>query len=157
TNNILSPANGKPIIGPTQDIVLGLYYMTRGRPFSRGHGRIFSSPNEVLIAYESGSVELQAEVKVRVEGKMYDTTIGRVLFYDVFPEKFGFEYANKVMTNKELGNLIYDCFRFCDDKATVILSDRLKDLGYRFATIAGISIAMADMTIPASKEESLRA
>jgi DNA-directed RNA polymerase subunit beta' len=156
TNNILSPAHGKPIIVPTQDIVLGLYYLTRERPYALGHGRAFSNPDEVLLAYESKAVDLQAGIKVRIDGKVWDTTVGRVLLYDVIPDKFGFEHANKVMKKKELQNLVDTCFRLCGSKATVILSDRLKDLGYYYATIAGISISMADMVIPESKIKLLK-
>jgi len=152
TNNILSPANGKPIIGPTQDIVLGLYYMTRERPFAKGQGRVFSSPEEVLMAYEEKVIDLQAKVKVRIEGKLWETTVGRVLLYDVFPDKLGFEHADKVMNKKQLGKLIDDCFRLCGAKDTVLLSDRLKNTGYKFSTRAGISIAMADMEIPDAKK-----
>ena len=155
TNNILAPAHGKPIIVPTQDIVLGLYYLTRERPFAKGSGRVYSSPDEVRHAFESDLTHLQAKIKVRVNGKLEDTTVGRVLLFDVFPKGFGFQFANKTMTKKELGNLVNECFRQCGNKATVILSDRLKDLGYKFATKAGISIGMADMTIPASKAKLL--
>ena len=155
TNNILSPANGRPIIVPTQDIVLGLYYMTRERPFARGENKIFSNRGEVRLAYESGIVDLQARIKVRMDGKMYETTAGRVLLHDVFPEGLGFEYANQVMNKKTLGNLVNECFRECGNKATVLLSDRLKDLGYRYATKAGISIAMKDMRIPDAKRTLL--
>lgn len=155
TNNILSPAHGKPIIVPTQDIVLGLYYMTRERPYVKGTGKIFCHPDEVSLAYESGEVDLQALIKIRVEGTMYETTVGRVLLYDVFPKGLGFEYANKTMTKKSLGDLVDECFRQCGNKATVLLSDRLKNLGYRFATKAGISIAMKDMAIPAAKVDLL--
>ncbi len=153
TNNILSPAHGKPIIVPTQDIVLGIYYMTRERPFALGTGRVFSDKDEVILAYESKTVDLQAAIKVRIDGKIQATTAGRVILYDVFPAGLGFEIANRTMKKKELGNLVNECFRLCGNKATVILSDRLKDLGYRFATKAGISIAMADMLIPESKVE----
>jgi DNA-directed RNA polymerase subunit beta' len=151
TNNVLSPANGKPIIVPSQDIVLGLYYLTRERPFAKGSGKVFSSPDEVRHAYESGLIDIQASIKVRVDGILEATTVGRVLLYDIFPEGFDFKYANKVMSKKELGNLVNECFRLCGNKATVILSDKLKDLGYKFATKAGISIGMTDMTIPPSK------
>ena len=155
TNNILAPAHGKPIIVPTQDIVLGIYYLTRERPFAFGSGQVFSSPDEVRLAYESELVHLQAAIKVRVDGSLQATTVGRVLLYDVFPESLDFKYANKTMTKKELGNLVNECFRICGNKATVILSDKLKDLGYRFATKAGISIGMSDMNIPASKAKLL--
>ena len=151
TNNILSPAHGKPIIVPSQDIVLGVYYMTRERPFAKGQGRVFSSPEEVRIAYESRDVHLQAKIKVRVDGKMYDTTVGRTMLYDIFPEGLGFENCNKIMNKRELGDLVSECFRLCGDKATVIFSDQLKNTGYRFATRAGISISMQDMRIPDAK------
>ncbi|HMO17565.1 MAG TPA: DNA-directed RNA polymerase subunit beta' [Oligoflexia bacterium] len=155
TNNVLAPANGKPIIVPSQDIVLGIYYLTRERPFARGTGQIFSSPDEVRHAYDSELVDLQAAIKVRVDGKMENTTVGRVLLYDICPEGLTFDHVNKVMTKKQLGNLVDECFRLCGNKATVILSDKLKDLGYRYATKAGISIGMADMTIPDAKAELL--
>ena len=156
SNNVLSPANGKPIIGPTQDIVLGLYYMTRERPFSMGEGRVFSGIEEVVLAYESGVVALQAKIKCRIEGKLRETTVGRVILYDAFPEKFGFESADKVFNKKELGRLIDDCYRICGPKATVILSDRLKNLGYQYSTKAGISISLKDMVIPESKATLLK-
>jgi len=153
SNNILSPAHGKPIIVPTQDIVLGLYYLTRERPYALGEGRVFASPEEVQLGLEEKVVSLQSRVKVRVEGKLQDTTVGRVILFSCFPEKLDFKYANKVMNKKELGNLINECFRLCGNKATVILADRLKDLGYQFATKAGISISINDMEIPKSKED----
>ena len=156
TNNILSPAHGKPIIVPTQDIVLGLYYLTRERPFALGEGRIFSSAEEVLLAYEAKTVHLQAKIKCRIDGKLWETTVGRVFLYNVFPKGLGFEAANIVMKKKDLGNLINECFRHCGSKATVILADKLKNLGYHFATVAGVSIAMANMAIPQSKAELLQ-
>ncbi|MDD2943148.1 MAG: DNA-directed RNA polymerase subunit beta' [bacterium] len=155
TNNILSPANGRPIIGPTQDIVLGLYYMTRERPFAKGTGKIFSSTQEVIMAFEAGKVDLQAGIKCRIEGKLFDTTVGRVIMYDAFPEKIGFENANRVMDKKSLGALVDQSFRQSGNKMTVILADRIKDLGYRFSTIAGISISIKDMSIPESKARLL--
>ncbi|MCB0345094.1 MAG: DNA-directed RNA polymerase subunit beta', partial [Bdellovibrionales bacterium] len=93
TNNILSPANGKPIIGPSQDIVLGLYYMTRERPYAKGSGRVFSSPEEVVMAFEMKTVDLQAGIKVRIHGKIHETTVGRVLLYDIFPDGLSFDHA----------------------------------------------------------------
>ncbi len=155
TNNILSPAHGKPIITPSQDIVLGAYYMTRERPFVKGTGKVFANPLEVRFAHEMGDIDLQAKIKCRVEGKLYETVVGRVLLYDIFPEGLPFEFCNKVMNKRELSDLVGECFRHCGDKATVIFSDRLKDLGYRFATKAGLSISMQDMAIPDSKAELL--
>ncbi|MFP3929025.1 MAG: DNA-directed RNA polymerase subunit beta' [Desulfobacteraceae bacterium] len=155
TNNILSPANGEPIIVPSQDIVLGIYYMTRDRPFDKGEGRVFSSPDEVRIAYDSGELGLHASIKVRINGSLVDTTTGRVLLYEIFPADLPFSLINKVMNKRELRSLVYECYRREGIKATVILSDRLKDIGYKYATLSGISISMNDMTIPSKKGEIL--
>jgi DNA-directed RNA polymerase subunit beta' len=161
TNNILSPANGKPIIVPTQDIVLGLYFMTRERLAARGEGKIFSNFGEVRIAYDQGEVELQARIKVRVPaetggtGGLVDSTVGRVLLYEIVPPEIPFADVNKVMKKKELGALIDLAYRHSGNKATVIFADRLKDLGYEMATRAGISIGIKDMVIPDSKHTFL--
>jgi DNA-directed RNA polymerase subunit beta' len=156
TNNILSPANGKPIIIPTQDIVLGIYYMTRDRPFVKGEGKVFSNPEEIRIAYDAREVDLHARIKVRIDGALVETTVGRVLLKEVIPEEIPFSLINKVMKKSELANLIDYCYRFCGEKKTVILSDRLKDLGYRNATLAGLSIAIDDMLIPSNKATLLK-
>ena len=159
TNNILSPAHGKPIIVPTQDIVLGLYYMTRDKPFVKGEGKIFSSPEEVRMAYDAGEVDLHAAVKVRLrenggEGRV-ETTVGRVLLREILPPEVPFSFVNKVLNKKELATLIDQCYRFAGNKSTVILADQLKDLGFRYATQAGISICIDDMIIPPRKAELL--
>ena len=156
TNNILSPANGKPIIVPTQDIVLGLYYMTRDRPHAKGSGRLFSSPAEVRVAYDQGEVDLQAPITVRIDGERVETTVGRVLLYEIVPSMIPFKEINRVMKKKELANLIDISFRLAGNKDTVILADRLKDMGFRHATKAGISISIKDMVIPPSKEQLLK-
>jgi DNA-directed RNA polymerase subunit beta' len=156
TNNILSPANGKPIIVPTQDIVLGLYYMTRDRLRAKGSGRLFSSPTEVRMAYDQSEVDIQAPITVRINGERIDTTVGRILLYEVVPTVIPFKEVNRVMKKKELANLIDISYRLAGNKATVILADRLKDIGYENATKAGISISIKDMVIPPSKEELLK-
>ena len=156
TNNILSPANGKPIIVPTQDIVLGIYYMTRDRRFVKGEGKVFSNVEEVRIAYDANELDLQARIKVRINGKLEETTVGRVLLKEIIPEEIPFALINKVMKKGELANLIDHCYRFCGDKKTVILSDRLKTLGYRYATLAGLSISIDDMLIPSNKAALLQ-
>ena len=156
TNNILSPANGKPIIVPSQDIVLGLYYLTRERPNVKGAGKVLASPAEVRIAYDQGEVALQARIRVRVDGEMYDSTVGRVLLYEIVPHQIPFREVNHVMKKKELGNLIDLSYRLAGNKATVIFADKLKDTGYSYATKAGASIALKDMVIPASKERLLK-
>ena len=156
TNNILSPANGKPIIIPTQDIVLGIYYMTRERPYVKGEGKILSNTEEVRVAYDANEVDLHARIKVRLDGELVETTVGRVLLRDILPEEIPFRLINKVMKKSELANLIDYCYRYGGEKKTVLLSDRLKDLGYRYATLAGISISIDDMMTPSNKEKLLQ-
>ncbi|MGC2760634.1 MAG: DNA-directed RNA polymerase subunit beta', partial [Candidatus Binatus sp.] len=190
TNNILSPASGKPVIVPTQDMVLGLYYMTRERPLARGEGKNFANVEEVRIAYDHEEVDLHAKITVRMSpqvatgiapaapetsthprGKAKEraaaaaaampryervaTTVGRVLLYEIVPLEIPFTELNKTMKKKELGNLIDFVYRRAGDKATVIFADRLKDIGFEFATKAGISISIKDMTIPPQKAHLL--
>ncbi len=182
TNNILSPASGKPIIVPTQDMVLGLYYMTRERPLAKGEGKIFASPDEVRVAFDHGEVDLQARVTVRMapaklvveedeDGRpatqaagenghglgleRIATTVGRILLYEIVPPEVPFAEVNRTMKKKELGNLIDIVYRRAGDKATVIFADRMKDVGFEFATRAGISISIKDMTIPPQKGQLL--
>jgi DNA-directed RNA polymerase subunit beta' len=162
TNNILSPANGKPIIVPTQDIVLGCYYMTRERAFARGEGKVFAAPEEVRVAFDHGAVDLQARIKVRVTDRpvkgqltkdLLETTVGRVLLMEVVPKEVDFTQVNQVMTKKALGALIDGCYRACGQKDTVILADKVRTIGYSQATAAGISISIDDMRIPPEKPE----
>ncbi|MBN2539075.1 MAG: DNA-directed RNA polymerase subunit beta', partial [Deltaproteobacteria bacterium] len=151
TNNILSPANGKPIIVPSQDMVLGIYYMTRSREYVKGEGMTFSDPGEVRSAYDAEAVDLHATIRVRMNGKMVDTTVGRILLYEIIPDGIPFDLTNRVMNKKEIANLIDYAYRHSGAKTTVILADRLKDLGYKYATISGMSIAIGDLAIPESK------
>ncbi len=151
TNNILSPANGKPIILPSQDIVLGLYYMTRPREFAYGEGRLFSSPEEVRTAFDAGEVDLQARIKVRVQGKIQKTTVGRTLLTEIVPAKVPFSLYNQVLTKRASAELIDRTYRMCGSKDTVLLADALRTWGYNYATNAGISISIGDMEIPAAK------
>ena len=155
TNNILSPAHGKPIIVPTQDIVLGLYYMTRQRPGALGEGKIFSGFDEVRIAYDQGAVGLHASVKVRVNGELAETTVGRALLFDIVPDGVEFSQVNHVMNKRALGELVDIAYRQCGNKACVILADRLKDLGFTMATRAGVSIGIKDLEIPEGKKTLL--
>jgi DNA-directed RNA polymerase subunit beta' len=152
TNNILSPASGRPIIVPSQDIVLGCYYMTRERPFARGEGMRFSGVEEVEAAYAHGAVDIQASIECRIEETREKTTVGRVLLWDVVPDGLPFDLVNKVMDRKALGALIDACYRRCGQKATVLLADRLRTLGYTHSTKAGISICIDNMEIPAKKD-----
>ena len=151
TNNILSPAHGKAVIAPTQDIVLGLYSVTRDRTGALGEGKVFSNPDEVRIAYDQGGVELQARIKVRMDRELVETTVGRVLLYEIVPPEIPFSDVNRTMKKKELGGLIDSAFLKAGNKSTVIFADRLKDMGFEHGTKAGISIGIQDMMIPESK------
>jgi DNA-directed RNA polymerase subunit beta' len=155
TNNILSPAHGKPIIVPSQDIVLGLYYMTRERPFGKGEGKIFGNPTEVHFAYDAGVVTLQTKIKCRINGKIVDTTVGRSLLSEVVPEEIPFSAYNKVLGKKDLAELIDLCYRMTGNKKTVLLADHLMQTGFRQAMRAGISISVHDMLMPPEKKELL--
>ncbi|MFH0900947.1 MAG: DNA-directed RNA polymerase subunit beta' [Pseudomonadota bacterium] len=165
TNNILSPAHGKPIIVPSQDIVLGLYYLTRERIFAKGDYRetkpglegirgVFSGMDEARMAYDHGEVDLQAAIMCRVPGEKRPvrTTVGRVLLYEICPRAIPFAAVNRVMGKKQLADLIDLVYRFYGQKETVLLADRLRTLGYTEATKAGISICIDDMLIPAQKQ-----
>jgi DNA-directed RNA polymerase subunit beta' len=158
TNNILSPAHGKPIIVPSQDMVLGIYYMTRDKYFAKGEGKILASPEEVRMAYDAGELDLHARINVRLRNlasderpRIIETTTGRVLLREILPENVPFAAINKVMTKKELSNLVDVCYRLAGNKDTVILADRLKEIGFRYSTEAGISICIDDMVIPGGK------
>ncbi|NIP31118.1 MAG: DNA-directed RNA polymerase subunit beta', partial [Candidatus Dadabacteria bacterium] len=155
TNNILSPAHGKPIILPTQDIVLGLYYMTRDAASDRGDGKIFSSTEEVSFAYDTGEVGIHAKIRVKVDGSVHETTVGRVLLFEVVPEGIPFKMTNKVMTKRAIEGVVDACFRLSGGKNTVLLADRLRTLGFKYSTKSGASISIADMIIPDSKKELL--
>ena len=155
TNNILSPASGKPIINPTQDIVLGMYWMTRIRPGAKGTGRKFSSVQELLYAYEAGHIDLQAAVKCRINGKTEETSCGRAILSDIVPKEVPFESVNLVMTKKQLAILIDTTFRMVGGKATVLLADAIMEYGFKYSTAAGISICIDDMVVPKTKPAML--
>lgn len=153
TNNILSPANGSPVIVPSQDIVLGLYYMTVERSFEKGEGMVFCAPWEVISAIDNNQVNIHAKIKVRMEdGNIYNTTAGRILVWEGLPKGLKFEYVNCVLTKKNIATLVGNAYRDAGIKATVILCDRLKDIGYEYATRAGITIGVKDLIIPATKK-----
>jgi DNA-directed RNA polymerase subunit beta' len=156
TNNILSPANGEPIIIPSQDIVLGLYYMSRTRELTKGQGMSFSSPSEALIAYDHSKIHLQAKIRVRINGEVVETTVGRVILGELLPEGLPFDLVNRVLSKKQLAKLIDYAYRHAGTKATVILTDRIKDTGYEFATLASMSICINDMQIPVQKEAMIQ-
>ena len=160
TNNILSPSNGKPIIDPSQDVVLGLYYMSREKLNELGEGRIMSSPDEVNRAYYSGTVGLQAKIKVRLKPnklddeptQIVDTTTGRTLLYELLPEGMSFELVNQTLDSKKISSLIDFVYRKAGLKRTVIFADRLMYMGYEFSTKSGSSIGIDDFVIPDDKQ-----
>ena len=155
TNNILSPAHGKPIIVPTQDVVLGLYYMTCDQGVAGEKTRAFSNFTEVQIAYDQGFLHLHDRIRVRTNGQLVETTTGRVLLYEIVPDDIEFEHVNQVMNKRALGELVDLTYRHCGNKKCVLLADRLKDLGFKMATKAGISIGIKDMRIPSDKDALL--
>jgi DNA-directed RNA polymerase subunit beta' len=157
TNNILSPSNGSPVIVPTQDIVLGLYYLTVDRPFEPGEGKLFSDPFEVIAAIDAKAVSLHARVKVRLNGQLVETTPGRIIVSELLPEEVPFEHVNILLNKKTIARLVSETYRLAGTKATVILCDRLKDLGYEYATRAGVTIGVKDLKIPDTKPAMLKA
>lgn len=169
TNNVLHPANGDPIIGPTQDVVLGLYYMSRERINVKGEGMIFADTAEVARAYENGDADLQAKIKVRIEEtlfdesgeeqvstKLQDTTVGRVMLWSVVPKGLSFSLINQTLTKKAISKLLDTCYRHLGLKQTVIFADQLMYTGFRYATYSGISIGINDLIVPDHKEDIIR-
>jgi DNA-directed RNA polymerase subunit beta' len=165
TNNILSPANGDPIIVPTQDMVLGLYYMTRERINAKGESMVFADAAEVHRAYGTRTVDLQAKVTARLKAvtfdaegnrnetiKRYNTTVGRILLWEIVPEGLSFDLIDQTMTKKAISRLLNTCYRELGIKATVIFADQLMYTGFRYATLSGVSVCSDDLVIPASKE-----
>ena len=155
TNNVLSPASGSPVIVPTQDIVLGVYYLTKDDIGAKGAGKSFGSIEEVRAAYDHGGVALQAPIKIRIRGTRVDTTVGRVLLSEILPEEVSFETINRTLGKKELGQLVNTTFRRCGPKRTVLLADGLRSIGYRYSTKAGLSISIGDMVVPQGKKALL--
>ena len=169
SNNILSPANGDPIIVPSQDVVLGLYYLTREMINATGEGMIFSNVAEAHRAYESKEADLHARVRVRIrdfveeEGELderlriVDTTIGRALLSEILPKGLPFELINQDMSKKAISSVINACYRRLGLKKTVVFADQLMYTGFRYATKAGVSIGVNDMVVPGEKQEILAA
>jgi|TARA_B110000438_G_scaffold274006_1_gene293879 DNA-directed RNA polymerase subunit beta' len=164
TNNILAPANGEPIIVPSQDVVLGLYYMTRERVNAKGEGMIFADAREVQRAYDTKQVHLQARIKVRIQevivddegnkesnSEIVDTTVGRVLLYNIVPEGLPFSMVNQKMAKKPISQILNACYRNVGLKESVIFADQLMYTGYAYSTRSGSSIGVNDFVIPDEK------
>ncbi|NOZ25756.1 MAG: DNA-directed RNA polymerase subunit beta' [Nitrospirae bacterium] len=155
-NNLLSPANGKPIVFPTQDMVLGLYYLTKERKGAAGEGMVFADREDVRDAYNAGVVSEHARIKVRIDGELTETTVGRVIFSEILPEEIPFSSINKELSKKEIQNLVDHCYKNIGRRTAVIFLDNLERLGFEYATKSGISICIEDMHIPSKKAELIK-
>lgn len=152
--NILSPAHGKSLVAPTQDMVIGIYYLTLEDPKAKGSGKIFANYEEALMAYETGELDVHAPIKVRYRGVLRDTTLGRLIFNKVLPEDW--DYVNEPQDKKSLGNLIEACFKKKGYTATINLLDAIKGLGFKWATRAGLTISVKDVEIPEDKDKLIK-
>ncbi len=152
-HNVLNPKDGTPVVTPTQDMVLGCYYLTLEIEGRAGEGKVFAFPEEAVMAYDSGDVDLHARIKVRMDGSLRETTVGRLIFNDKLPEPL--RYLNKVVDRDALEEVVTRCYRLYGNDATARLLDGLKELGFRFATRAGTTIGISDISVPAEKEKIL--
>ncbi|MBI5199460.1 MAG: DNA-directed RNA polymerase subunit beta' [Nitrospirae bacterium] len=155
-NNILSPANGRPIVVPSQDMVLGCYYLTKERKGAKGQGKVFYGSEEVRVAYDAGKLEEHARIKVRINGTLVDTTVGRVILGEILPSVLPFSLVNKEMNKKEIMKLIETSFMEVGHRETVLLLDRIEKIGFEYATKGGISMCINDMHIPSKKAELIK-
>ncbi len=166
-NNIFSPADGRPIMTPTQDIILGVSYLTKEKPQAKGEGKIFANPDEALVAFEDKAIDLHARIKVRIE-KLFDleektvtdqkqiiaTTVGRIIFNQVLPQEFGF--VNRDLNKSKVGDIVADCYKRFGHSRTILLLDDIKRLGFIYATLGGISIGIDDLQVPEEKAVVLK-
>jgi DNA-directed RNA polymerase subunit beta' len=155
-NNILSPADGRPLASPTQDMVLGCFYLTKERDVEEGREekrRLFLDPDEVILAYQQGAVGPHNPIRVAIRGVPTDTTIGRVLFNDIIPEELGF--INEALDKRRLETLVGDCHRLLGPYRTAIFLDQLKEIGFEYATLSGLTVGIDDIVIPAQKPRIL--
>ncbi|MEZ8082351.1 DNA-directed RNA polymerase subunit beta' [Enterovibrio norvegicus] len=170
TNNILSPASGDPIIVPSQDVVLGLYYMTREKVNAKGEGLYLSGPAEAEKAYRTGNAELHARVKVRLKEVLFDemgnrsesvelrdTTVGRAMLWQIVPEGLPYEIVNQALGKKQISNLLNTCYRKLGLKDTVVFADQIMYTGFAYAALSGVSVGIDDMVIPQAKYDLIEA
>lgn len=150
-NNLLKPSAGEPIVTPTQDMILGCYYLTSEKEGALGEGKIFSNLSEAIMAYEDKALSLNAKIKLRYRGKLIESTLGRFLFNDVLPSHIDFK--NEVMNKKNLKKVVIECFEKCGREETIKLVDDLKKIGFEWATKSGTTFSMADMHVPKKKSE----
>ncbi|MCJ7752107.1 MAG: hypothetical protein MUQ65_13595, partial [Armatimonadetes bacterium] len=155
TENLFSPADGRPMVTPTRDIILGCYYLTQKREGGHGSKKDFANAADARLAYDMGKLDLHAEIRVRLDGALMDTTVGQIIFNDVLPPKL--RYVSRVVGERELSRFVRECYRHYGTARTVKLVDDLKELGFRFATRAGITISMTDMDVPRARREDILA
>jgi len=174
SNNILKPQDGRPVVSPTQDMVIGCYYLTMIKPGSKGEGKVFHSEEEAVMAYQTGVVSLQARVKIRLERewkgekrrKIVDTTVGRVIFNNAIPQDLGFVdrtkeenlfvlEIDKLVVKKDLGNIVDNCYRVHGPTTTSQVLDRIKKLGFTYSTKGGITVGFQDIQVPAEKKQMI--
>jgi len=174
SNNILKPQDGRPVVSPTQDMVIGCYYLTMIKPGSKGEGKIFHSEDEAVMAYQTGVISLQARVKIRLERewkgekrtKLVDTTVGRVIFNNAIPQDLGFVdrstednlfvlEIDKLVAKKDLGNIVDSCYRKHGPTTTSEVLDRIKQLGFTYSTKGGITVGFQDIQVPAQKKQMI--
>ncbi|RKY95309.1 MAG: DNA-directed RNA polymerase subunit beta' [Ignavibacteriae bacterium] len=153
SHNILSPQNGSPIVVPTQDIVLGCYYLTKLKEADKGENMVFSSPEEAIIAYDNGVLGLHARIHVYIDNEKIETTMGRVIFNQIVPKEMG--YFNQLLIKKTFGGFVGKMFIQLGNKVTAKFLDDLKDIGFKYATEGGLSVSYADMVVPEQKEEMI--
>ncbi len=151
SKNLLKPSAGEPIVNPSQDMVLGCYFLTQEHEGKEGEGRVFPSSESAIYAYETGQVHLQAKIKVRVDGEVIETTVGRIIFNQELPEEVG--YQNKTFGKNELKNILADVFTQYGDGKASVLADKIKDLGFKYATKSGITISAYDLASPENKDD----
>ncbi|HWQ98584.1 MAG TPA: DNA-directed RNA polymerase subunit beta' [Clostridia bacterium] len=174
SNNILKPQDGRPVVSPTQDMVMGCYYLTMVRPGAKGEGKIFHSEDEAIMAYQTGEIALQSRVKIRLERtwngekrrKVVDTTVGRVIFNNAIPQDLGFVdrsteenlfvlEIDKLVAKKDLGNIVDSCYRKYGPTTTSQVLDRIKKLGFTYSTRGGITVGFQDIQVPAEKKQMI--
>jgi DNA-directed RNA polymerase subunit beta' len=153
SHNILSPASGRPLAIPSQDVVLGIYYLTKVKNGDLGEGKSFANPEEVNIAWNDGKIGLHARIKVRIDGKMVETTVGRVIFNRIIPKEVG--YVNELLTKKRLEELVANIYKQLGNYRTSMFLDELKAVGFNFAMRAGITVGVGDVMIPEEKQSYL--
>ena len=160
SRNLLKPASGEPIVEPTKDMVLGVFYLTMDKPGERGEGKVFYSPDEVALAYDLGHVEVHAQIKLALDGKsarsakkLVDTTVGRVLFNEILPPELRF--VNDTLDKKKLKELVAEVYAQLGPEGTAEVVDKIKEIGFQYATRSGLTIAIDDITVPAEKQTIL--